>query len=147
METEIKDLILALITTLKLTENEIKSLEDELTKWRNRADLARSKGMDELCLEAEKEIRKIDERLHTLKEEKKELRNEIEETRRQIPVLAAGKRSVDVDLLEQELLMVLGKTREEAETERAFRDLEKDSAADSALEALKAKMKNNTPEG
>ena len=147
METEIKDLILALITTLKLTENEIRSLEEEHAKWKTRADLARSKGMDELCLEAEKEVKKIDEKLASLKEERKELRNEIDVTRRQIPVLAAGERSVDVDLLEQELLSALGKTSEEVKTERAFRELEKDSAAESALEALKAKMKSNTPQG
>ena len=143
METEIKDLILALITTLKLTENEIRSLEEELAKWRSRANLAHSKGMEELCLEAGKETKKIEEKLISLKEEREKLRNEIEETRRQIPVLAAGKRSVDVDLLEQELLMVLGKTREEADRDRAFRELEKESTAESALEALKAKMKSN----
>jgi hypothetical protein len=39
--------------------------------------------------------------------------------------------------------MALGKTGEEAEAERAFRKLEKDACADSALEALKEKLKGS----
>jgi len=141
MKAETKEYILGLITTLKLTEKDIRSLEEEAAKWKHRADLARSRGMEELCREAEKETERIIQKLTTLQEEAKELRNQINEEARKLPVLAAGERSIDTDLLEQELLMLLGKTQEEAETDRAFRELEKNSAAESALEALKAKMK------
>ena len=141
MIAETKEYILALITTLKLTEKEIHSLEDEEAKWKNRADLARSKGMEDLFSEAEKETGRIREKLFSLREEEKDLRFQIDQARRQIPILAASERSIDPDLLEQELLAALGKTKEEAETDRAFRELEKNSAAESALEALKAKMK------
>jgi len=64
--------------------------------------------------------------------------------RRQLPGLAARERSIDPDLLEQELLMALGQTGEEAGTERAFQKLEKEKSADEALDALKARMKGNT---
>ena len=79
-----------------------------------------------------------------LREEEISLKNGIADMRRQLPGLAARERSVDPDLLEQELLMALGQTEEEAATERAFKKLEKENAADAALEALKSKMKGET---
>jgi len=136
-----KEVIFGIITTLKLTEKEILALEEEAAKWRNRSMLARSKGMDKLAAEAEKELERINQKIGVLLDEKKEYKIQIEDMRRQLPGLAARERSIDPDILEQELLMALGKTGEEAETERAFQELEKSSAADSALDALKAKMK------
>jgi hypothetical protein len=94
-----------------------------------------------MAFEAEKELEKISCRLAVLCEEKALLDNEIAGMRRELPLAAARDRSIDPDILEQELLMALGKTGEEAKTDRDFRKLEKDSAADSALEALKAKLK------
>jgi hypothetical protein len=41
--------------------------------------------------------------------------------------------------------MALGQTEEEAGADRAFRNLEKESSADVALDALKAKMKEAPP--
>ena len=66
--------------------------------------------------------------------------------RRQIPLLAARERSIDPDLLEQELLMAAGRLpgdEEKAQTEGRFRELEKNIAADTALEELKEKMAQN----
>jgi hypothetical protein len=60
--------------------------------------------------------------------------------RRQLPGLAARERSVDPDLLEQEFKILLGEElgggNEEKQVERKFDNLN----ADTALEALKAKM-------
>ena len=142
---EAKDYILGFITTLKLIEKEIRSLEDEAAKWKGRAELARSRGAGELAGEADREAEKINLKLAGLREEEQSLKDSIAEMRRQLPGLAARERSIDPDLLEQELLMALGKTEEEAETDRAFKKLEKDSAADAALDALKAKMKGTAP--
>ena len=139
---EAKEYILGFITTLKLTEKKILSLEEEAAKWKNRSDLARSKGMEELNLEADKESERINRKLLTLREEEKDLKNQIEVMRRQIPALAARERSIDPLLLEQELLMALGKTEEEAKSDRAFRELERNNTAESALETLKAKMRD-----
>jgi len=141
---EAKEYILGFITTLKLTRKEIKSLEEEAAKWKSRIELARSKGMEDLSSEAGKEAERINQKLISLREEESLLGKQIETMRRQIPALAARERSIDPLLLEQELLMALGKTEEEARTDRAFRELEKNSAADTALEALKAKLKEGS---
>ena len=138
-----KDYILEFITTLKLTEQEISALEEEAAKWKTRVDLARSRGVEDLLREAEKEEERANAKLADLREEARALKERIDTMRRQLPGLAARERSVDPDLLEQELLMALGRTEEEAETERAFRKLEKESSSDDALEALKAKMKGD----
>ena len=140
-----KEYIFGFIATLKLTEKEIFSLEEEAAKWKGRVDLARSRGANELLAEAEKEAERINARLTALRVEAESLKSSIDFMRRQIPGLAARERSIDPDLLEQELLIALGRTEEEAETDRSFRHLEKESAADAALEALKAKLKENKP--
>ena len=139
---EAKAYILGFITTLKLTEKEIRSMEEEAAKWKGRADLARSRGAEEMLAEAEKEAERVNTKLAALRDEEYSLKNNIETMRKQLPGLAARERNIDPDLLEQELLMALGKTGEEAETERAFQKLEKDSAAEAALNALKAKMRD-----
>jgi len=143
MNVEItKEYILGIITTLKLTEKEISTLENEAAKWKDRADLARSRGAEDLLAEAEKEAEKTEAKLSGLKEEALSLKGQISALMRQLPGLAARERSIDPDLLEQELLMILGKTEEDG-TEKAFQKLEKDSAADAALEALKSKLKED----
>jgi phage shock protein A len=138
-----KEYIHGLITTVKLTEKEIHSLEEEVAKWKGRAELARSGEKNELVVEAEKEAEKAEKKLAALREEEESLRSQIEAARQKLPGLAARERSVDPDILEQELLMALGRTGEETETDRAFQKLEKDSFADAALQALKEKLKGS----
>ena len=144
---ELKEEILALITTLKLTEKEILSMEAEEAKWKGRVELARERGSAELLGEAQAELEKINTRLALLREEACSFKENIETLRRQLPFAAASERSIDPDVLEQELLMTLGKTEEEAKTEKAFRELEKETSAESALEALKAKMNKTGEQG
>ena len=142
-----KDYILGLITTLKLTEKEILSLEAEAKRWKSRMELARSKGADALLEEAERELEGFKTRLTKLRDEERSLKGEIETMRRKLPGLAARERSIDPDLLEQELLMALGQSEEEVMTERAFRKLEKDNAVEEELKAMKAKMNTNNNQG
>jgi predicted nucleic acid-binding Zn-ribbon protein len=141
-----REYILNFITTLKLTENQIRELDEDLARWNSRIDLARSQGKAELATAAEEEAGHIKERQAALVEEAAKLKGQIEAMQKQIPALAARERSVDPDLLEQELLMVAGYLpgdEEKAETERRFRDIEKNSAAEAALEELKEKMVKN----
>jgi phage shock protein A len=141
-----RDYILNFITTLKLTEKKSRELDEDLAKWNSRADLARSQGKHDLVAEAERTAGQIKERQAQLAEEVAELKGQIEEMRKQIPTLAARERSIDPDLLEQELLIAAGYLpgdEKKAETERRFRDIEKNNAADAALEKLKEKMAKN----
>ncbi|MDR1899803.1 MAG: chromosome partitioning protein [Treponema sp.] len=140
-----KEYIFHHITALKLTDKKIQELDGELAKWRDRTERARSKGVAGLAEEAEKQVETIREKRSVLTEESAGLREQIKKMRAQIPALAARERSVDPDLLEQELLMAAGYNPGEeaaAETDRQFRDLEKESGAEAALEALKARMKD-----
>jgi phage shock protein A len=138
-----KEYIFHHITTLKLTEKKIQDLEAELSQWNSRIELAKSKGAADLALEAAGEAEKIRAQQAILAGEMAELRAQIEEMRKQLPGLAARERNIDPDLLEQELLIALGRMpgeEKQAETDRLFQQMEKDSAAEAALEALKAKM-------
>ena len=101
---EAKEYILALLATLKLTEKESRSLEDEAARWKSRADLARSRLNDGLLAEAQKEAERINARLAGLREEERTLKERIDAVRKQLPGLAARERSIDPDLLEQELV-------------------------------------------
>jgi phage shock protein A len=138
-----KEYIYNFITTLKLTEKQISDLDGELAKWRSRIELAKSKERPELAAEAEKELERLAVKQRQLAGEAESLKSQIEEMRRQLPLLAARERSIDPDLLEQELLMAAGRMpgdEEKARNERQFKDLEKDAAAEAALSELKAKM-------
>jgi phage shock protein A len=138
-----REYIIRHIATLKLTEKELKEADEALAKWKGRVELARSRGDETLSLAAGEEAEKARIRGDTLRAEIGELKGHIETMRRRLPGVAARERTVDPDLLEQELLMALGHLpgdEEKAGTERAFKDLEQKNAADAALEALKTKM-------
>ena len=140
---EAKEYILNFISTLKLTEKQIRDIDEETAKWQSRTELARSNNRPELAEEAEKELQRLKDRKQQLTAEAEDLKPQIEEMRRQLPLLAARQRSIDPDLLEQELLMAAGYLpgdEEKARSERQFRDMEKEAAADAALAELKAKM-------
>ena len=139
-----KEYIFAVLTTLKLMEAEVCTLEEEEAKWKQRAELVRSKGTESLAASAEKEAERVIAKKTKLLAEAEYYKNEIEKIRKQLPGLAARERNIDPDLLQQELLMVLGCSEEEAAAEKTFRELEKNNNADAALEALKAKLKEGS---
>ncbi|MDR3145596.1 MAG: chromosome partitioning protein [Treponema sp.] len=141
------------ISALKLTEKAYRELEGEIAKWDGRAALAASRAAADLAREAEAEALRRREKQAGLGAEIAELKDHIEGIRRQLPGLAARERSIDPDILEQEIRIALGKTpggdgdagdgdtdaagaSGAGQTARAIEDL----AADAALEALKARM-------
>ncbi|MDR1903853.1 MAG: chromosome partitioning protein [Treponema sp.] len=141
--SDAREYIARFITTLKLTDKKREELEAEITKWKDRAELARSKSLPDLTAEAEKQAEALEARRRELTAESAELKRQVEAMRKQIPGLAARERSIDPDLLEQELLMAAGRMpgdEEKAASERTFAEMEKQSAADSALAELKARM-------
>jgi phage shock protein A len=138
-----KDYIFHYITTLKLTEKRQEELFDEHEKWLSRITLARSKGSEDLAQAAQGEADKLQAALDGLAAEIVDLKARIQRMRDQLAGLAARERSVDPDLLEQELVIAMGGTpgeEDKAALDRQFEAVE----TDAALEALKAKMK---PEG
>jgi phage shock protein A len=141
--SDAREYIAHFITTLKLTDKKREELETEIAKWRNRVELARSKDIPDLAAEAEKQAEVLEAQRQELLAESAELKRQVEVMRRQLPGLAARERSIDPDLLEQELLMAAGHMpgdEEKAASERKFAEMEKQSAVDSALAELKAKM-------
>ena len=142
-----KEYILGFISTVKLNEKQLQSLDDELTLWNSRVELAKSKGHPELALEAEKEVERIKNKQQQITLETSELKSQIEEMRRQLPLLAASERSIDPDLLEQELLIAAGHLpgdEEKVRNERLFSKIENEAAAEAALSELKAKMERES---
>lgn len=140
---EAKEYIFHFISALKLTEKKQEELARELEKWNSRRELARSREVADLALEAEKAATRIQTEADTIAAEILELKNQIEAMRRQLPELAARERSIDPDLLEQELAIAAGHTpgdEKQTAAARELEDLEKETNAGAALEALKVKM-------
>jgi phage shock protein A len=138
-----KEYIFACLGTLKLTEKKIHALDEEINKWSSRIELAKTGNRADLAAEAEKETERIRKQKQELSAEAEILKGQIEELRKKLPLIAARERSIDPDLLEQELLMAAGRLPGEegkAQAERLFEGLEKENAADAALAELKAKM-------
>jgi phage shock protein A len=137
------------ITTLKLTEKKYQAVGEALATWNSRILLARSKGLDDLALEAAKEAERLKAQQERLGAEIGELKIQIETMQQQLPGLAARERTIDPDLLEQDLLMAAGYLPgedEKAEGNRRFKAMEQDLSADADLAALKAKMGLNNPD-
>ena len=138
-----KEYILGHLSALKLTEKQLQTLKEEEAKWERRAILAREQGKMDLLSEAIKEWEKITAQKAMLEKEAQDLRVRIDNLKQQLNLLPARERSIDPDLLEQELLILSGRMpgdEKEAAQDRAFQKLENESSAEAALEALKARM-------
>jgi len=142
-ELSAKQYLLGFTTTYKLTIKKIDEIDSEIIKWNSRIDLARSKGEANLAAEAEKEARRLNDAKQKMLVEADELKTQIAEMQRQFKTLGAYVRSVDPDLLEQELLMAAGYNPGDEDKLRAdnqFKSLENESQAQNALDELKTKM-------
>jgi phage shock protein A len=139
-----RDYIAGYIATLKLTERELAARGEERKRWEDRAALARDRGAPELAAGAEGEAQKLRSREEALAGEAALLRGQIEAMKARLPGLAARERRVDPDLLEEELLIALGRNPGEGEklrAEGALRKREEEAALETALEELKGRMK------
>ncbi len=144
--TDAKEYIVHHLITFKMNQKKIDELNQEIEKWNSRVVLARSKNENDLANEAERKVNQLRAECESLTIENDDLKNVIGSMRRQLPGLASRERSIDPDLLEQELLIAAGYNpgdEEKIGLSRKFADLEKDVSADAALEALKKKMKDD----
>ncbi|MDR2493679.1 MAG: chromosome partitioning protein [Spirochaetaceae bacterium] len=121
-----RDYIIGHIAALKGIEAQAAAAEADLAKWVSRVSLARSKGMEDLALQAEREAEARKARVEILDAERRDLAERIGVMRRQIPGLAARSRSIDPYLLAEELAQAAGYlSSEEADRERRFRELDR----------------------
>jgi phage shock protein A len=138
-----REYLAAHAATRLLNEKKLAELETAVKKWTDRAALARSKGVADLAEAADAEAARAAAERDKLAAETRDLADQIERMRRQLPGLAARERGVDPDLLEQELLIAAGRNPGDeaaAAAERQLGDLEKHAAADAELAALKARL-------
>jgi phage shock protein A len=138
-----KEYIVHHLITFKANKKKIDELNLEIEKWNSRVELARSKNEIDLANEAEQKVTVLRAECEMLTTENADLQNVIDNMRRQLPGLAARERSIDADLLEQELLIAAGYNpgdEEKVGLNQKFAELEKNTSADAALEALKKKM-------
>ena len=138
-----RDYIFGFISTLKITEKEIETIRENELLWDRRAVLAAGQNRPDLQQEAENEKQRLMSKRILLENEAAELKTTIEKLKTELRILPARERSIDPDLLEQELLILAGRMpgeEKEAARDRAFEKLEKEAMADAELEALKSRM-------
>ena len=142
-EAEAREYIVQHMASLKLTDRKVAELDADLEKWNARLILAQGKGLVDLAEAARKELEVRRAERDRISAEAEDLRGQIERMRRQLPTLGSRERSVDPDLLEQELLMASGALpgdEDKVKAERDLRELEKTQTAELDLAALKAKL-------
>jgi phage shock protein A len=128
---------------VKMLEKDAAKSAEDVKLWESRVSLARSQGQEALAQRAEQEAASARAKQAAAESDAADARATVEAMRRQLPGLAARARSVDPDLLQQELLMATGYLPGDEEKAAADRDLKamtKEASADAALAALKAKM-------
>jgi phage shock protein A len=147
--SDAKQYIVQHLIAFKINAKKIDELNLEIEKWNQRVALAASKGAADLAQEAQRKADQLCSERETLSAENDDLKNLIDSMRRQLPLIASRERSIDSDLLEQELLIAAGYNpgdEEKVGLNRKFADLEKNTSADAALEALKKKMQHKNGE-
>jgi phage shock protein A len=140
-----REYITAHITQVKINEKQSADLKAEADKWRSRVELAHKQNEAELEIKAAEQASVVEAKIGALTAETAQLKADIQRMLQELPSLAARERSIDPDLLLQELLISAGMNPgDEAKlgVERSFADLEKDAAAGAELAALKAKLAN-----
>ena len=138
-----REYVFGYLSTLKLIEMEINGLLEEEIKWEKRISLARNSEDKDLLEYAISEWERVKIKKTALENEAAELMVTIDNLKKELMVMPAKERSVDPDLLEQELLILCGRMpgeEKQAEQDRNFEKLEKETAASAALKELKEKM-------
>ncbi|MDR1215667.1 MAG: chromosome partitioning protein [Treponema sp.] len=138
-----KAYIADVLTTLKLTEKQREELASALVMWESRVELARSSNKEALALAAQREVDTLRAKIAGLDAEIVSLKAEIDEAKRGLLTIASQKRSIDTDILQQELLIAAGRLpgdEDQVVKEQDLNDLANKASTDEALAQLKAKM-------
>lgn len=133
-----KKYIVAVMATLKQTAAKRVQLEHDLEMWEGRVKLAIDNGRQDLVEGAQRRVEQIKEDIEHMRGEEQEYTEGLSRMKSQLRTLQTQPQmSVDVDLLNAQLEMILGEeAQERAETDDKFRDAQ----ADWALNDLKRKL-------
>ena len=129
-----KEYILAYITTLKNTQNDLRKAEESLSLWQSRVKLATERGSADLASAAAIRVDEFQTKVGSLKAEERKLSAEIEHMKSQLKdIQHQPEYTVDADLLLAQLEQVVGEPDKTAEKFKA-------EEADQALEELKKRL-------
>ncbi len=136
------DLLLAYTTDIKRHDKDIEALEKDRQLWDSRVKLAEGKGLAELAQGARDQLSRIEASLSGIAAARDELKLDVARIREALPAIKARKRSIDPDLLQAELSMILGEDQgmSAAKLDDEFKALEGKAEGQGPLEKLKRKM-------
>lgn len=135
-ESDARDYILSMAAHLKQTEDQIGSLDEEITLWRGRVDLAADRGLTPLREQTQLKVQELIDKKTLLETEAGEFRSGVERMKKQLPLLASLKRNVNTAALQENLDKIAGPLDQVTPALR-------DAQAEEALAALKKKMAGN----
>ncbi|MDR0785267.1 MAG: chromosome partitioning protein [Treponema sp.] len=141
--SETKAYIADVLTSLKLTEKQREELASTAAIWESRVGLSRSKGDHALATAAQQEADVLKAKIAGLDAEIAVLRSEISSAKQGLTAVASRERSVDPDILQQELLIAAGRLpgdEDKVVMEQNLNDTANRESASAALAQLKAKM-------
>ena len=100
--------VLEFLTAMKSTEKAMAAVEQDLSLWTKRVELAAAKAASELEAAARAKVDELGARRTSLEAERAELASKVARLKEQLPIAMASERSVDTDLLLAQLQMATG---------------------------------------
>ncbi|HAP43786.1 MAG: hypothetical protein A2087_01660 [Spirochaetes bacterium GWD1_61_31] len=133
--------VMEFVTSLKMTDQDLTRLREELSTWTKRVELAASKSAADLEAAARAKATELTARCQTLEAEKTDLEYKIKRLREKLPLVGLGQRSIDPDLLLAEMKILTGEdlTSDGPSAATTSRNIDALGAVD-ALEALKRQL-------
>lgn len=129
-----REYVISLISTLKKTRAALGEQRQEHERWRQRVELAREKGREELATQAVQRAREAEQALQKLRTEEQEIMREFREARTKYKIESMiPEKSVDPDRLLAALESVAG-------TPDSLQDELNRTAVDEQLAALKREL-------
>ncbi len=146
-----REYLFSLLTQIKLDAKDLAAREAELKTWQQRMALAQNAGDVQLEAQVQEKIDALQQKIQVLREQAINLKKEAEQLRRDVPLAQASERSVDTDLLEQEILMSAGHSPdsdalEKIQLDKKLEELERAARIDADLQALKETLAQNKDE-
>ncbi len=130
-----KEYVYQYVATYNNVAKQLEQARNDAALWQRRAELARDKGDEELTQAAVERWEAAQSRVEQLAQEEQELARKVERLKMSWDRLSrTPERTVDAEALAQQLDEIVG---EEDKTRHRMKDVE----ADSALEELKRKMR------